>query len=549
MNPRVATHTKVPPESPPDARPSAPPSANRQIARAALTVMLAYIFSQLVGLVAKVLTARSFGTGAGSEAFFAANRFSEILFNLVAGGALGSAFIPTFSTLLAQGERRRAWELASAISNWVVIVLSALAALAAAFAPWVVENILAPGFTDPQLLALTANLLRVQLPSAVIFGLSGLLMGVLNSHQSFLWPALAPSMYQLGWIFGLIFLAPRFGVYGLAWGVVIGSLAHLVVQLPILLRLPERRYRPTLGLRVPQVSEVGRLMAPRLLGVAAVQLNFLVNTRIASTLSPGSLSAISLAFPLMLMPEAAIAQSVATAALPTFSAQVARGEEQEMRHSLATSLRWVLLLAIPAMVGLILLRQPVVALLYQHGAFDALSTQMTAWALLWYGLGLVSHSLVEVLSRAFYALHDTRTPVTVAVIAMGINILLSYALAALFSSLGVLPLGGIALANTVATTLEMSTLLVLMHRRLQGLEGNSILTAVGQACLGTLVMGLFLGVWLGFLGNGGLVPLVLGGVVLGAALYAFALVAFNVREAQAVWLRLLKALPQLALRR
>jgi len=286
--------------------PAQRPAANAQIARAAGTVMAAFIFSNLVGLLAKTLTARVFGTGIESNAFFAANRFSEILFNLVAGGALGSAFIPVFTGLLANEQREKAWKLASGIANLVSLVLVILSALTIIFARQVVRYILAPGFAGEEEL-LTAQLLRVQVLSSFVFGLSGLLMGVLNSHQRFLLPALAPAMYQIGWIIGILLLSPTLGVFGLAWGVVIGSILHLLVQIPWLLRLPGRAYWPSLGLRMPEVREVGRLMAPRLLGVAVVQLNFLINTLLASYQTAGSITAISLAFPLMIMPEAAIA--------------------------------------------------------------------------------------------------------------------------------------------------------------------------------------------------------------------------------------------------
>jgi putative peptidoglycan lipid II flippase len=183
----------------------------------------------------------------------------------------------------------------------------------------------------------------------------------------------------------------------------------------------QRHYILTLGLKIAEVREVARLMAPRLVGVAVVQVNFLLNAYLASLQPEGSYTGISLAFPLMYLPLAVIAQAVATATLPTFSAQVALGKLDEMRSSLAASLRAMLLLVIPASLGLMLLRTPLVAMLYQRGAFMADSTQLVAWALLWYAGGLVFHSLLEVVSRAFYAMHDTRTPVTTGIFAMGLN--------------------------------------------------------------------------------------------------------------------------------
>ena len=464
-----------------------PLKANTQIARAAGTVMAAFIISNLVGLLAKTLTAREFGTGIESNAFFAANRFSEILFNLVAGGALGSAFIPVFTGLLAAEERQKAWKLASSIANLVSIVLVALSLLAFIFAPQVVHYILAPGFS-PENSTLTANLLRVQVISSVIFGLSGLVMGILNSHQRFLLPALAPAMYQFGWIMGIFLLKPSLGIFGLAWGVVIGSLLHLLVQLPLLLRLPYRAYRPSLGLEMPEVREVGKLMAPRLLGVAVVQLNFLINTLLASFQPAGSITALSLAFPLMIMPEAALAQSIAIAALPTFAAQVAKKQFTEMRASLSAAIRVMLLLAIPASIGLILLRRTIVAILYQGNQFSADSTSFVAWALLFYAIGLVGHSIVEILSRAFYALHDTKTPVLIGVGAMSLNLALSFLFTWLFQQLGLMPHGGLALANSTATLIESVILLALMRKRLDGLEENKLLLSFIKALIASAGM-------------------------------------------------------------
>lgn len=513
---------------------SAPSAANRQIARAAGLVMAAFVFSQLAGLARQVLVANAFGTSPAMDAFNAANRVAETLFNLIAGGALGSAFIPTFTALLTQGDEEEAWQLASAVGNWVLLVLSALSALTAVFAPQVVRHILAPGFAaDPQQVALTVRLMRLMLPSSAIFGLSGLVMGILNSKQVFFIPALTPAMYQIGLIFGVLVLAPRMGIYGLAWGVLIGAAGHLLLQVPALLK-QGGRYWPILGVRLESVREVMRLMAPRLLGVAVVQLNFWVNIRLASQMPEGSVTGVTFAFMLMLMPQAAIAQSIATAAMPTLAAQYARQALDEVRASLAASLRGVLLLSIPASVGLMILRQPVVALLYQRGEFTARSTELVAWALLWYAAGLVGHSVMEILARAFYALHDTRTPVMVGAAAMSLNVLFSFAFAALFRRLGWMPHGGLALANSLATALETTGLLLLMRRRLGGLQGREVWGGALKALLAAAVMGLAL--W-GFLMRFGDMPaagVALGGIALGGAMYAGMVVALRVQEVGAV---------------
>ncbi len=503
-------------------------SANRQIARAAATVMFAFVFSQLAGLARRILVASAFGAYVELDAFIAANRVSETLFNLIAGGALGSAFIPTFTAFLAKDDKESAWRLASAIANLVCLSLSLLAVIAFFLAPQIVRYALAPGLAeDPALQALTVNLLRIQLVSAVLFGLSGLVMGILNSHQVFLIPALTPAMYQLGMIFGVLALAPKIGIHGLAWGVVIGAIFHLFLQIPILLK-QKGSYSLSLGLGNPAVGEVLRLMAPRLLGVAVVQLNFWVNAWLASRMTEGSLVGIDYGFSLMLMAQAVIAQSVATAMMPTLAAQYALGRLDDVRSSLAASLRDVLFLSLPASLGLMLLREPIIALLYQRGNFDARSTQLVAWALLWYAAGLVGHCVMEILARAFYALHDTKTPVLVGAAAMSLNVVFSFAFSALFARLGWMPHGGLALANSLATALEMAALLVLLRRRLKGLDGARIAKGLAQAALGTLGMSLVLVVWMQVASSYPVWLVALGGVTVGGAVYGLGVWALRI---------------------
>ena len=496
--------------------------------------MVALILSNLTNLVSLILMGTTFGTEGEMDAFLAANRVSETLFVLMAGGALGSAFIPTFTGLLTQEKRDLAWKLASAVANLVLLALTLAAVLAAIFAQPLVRYVLAPGFAqNPALEALTVSLLRVMLPSAVIFGISGLVMGILNSHQKFFIPALTPALYRLGMIFGVIFLAPQIGIFGLAWGVVIGAILHLVSQIPSLLRL-KGWYLPTLGLNLPEVREVGLLMAPRLFGVAVVQLNFWVNTRLASSMTEGSVTSISWALTIMLMPQAIIAQAVATAALPTLSAQYALGKMGELRASLAASLRGILFLALPAALGLILLRQPIVALMLEYGKFDERSTQMVSWALLWYAVGLVGHCIVEIFSRSFYALHDTKTPVIVGVLVMALNIGLSIFFAAWFERLGWMPHGGLALANSIATGLEAVVLWILMRRRLDGIEGRRISLGAAQATLGAGVMGIALWMWLHLAGTVATWMVALGGVLLGGLIYGMMLSILRVSEIQSL---------------
>lgn len=472
--------------------------SNKQIARAAGTVMIAILLGQITGLARGIVVANTFGASHELDAFFAANRVSETLFLLVAGGALGSAFIPTFTGLLAKAEKDAAWRLAVSVANAVTLTLSILAGLVALFAPQVVRYALAPGLAaDPQLFPLTVSLLRIQLISAVLFGIGGLIVGILNAHQIFLIPALTPALYQLGIIFGALALSPFMGIYGLAWGVVVGSALYFTVQIPSVFKLFANyaaRVKP--DFRDANFIQVIFLMGPRLLGVAVVQLNFWVNTWLASQMAGGSVTGLYYGFSLMIMAQTVIAQSVAIAAMPTFSAQHALGKQEELRGSLAAALRGVMLLALPAAVGLMILRAPLVALLYQRGEFDAHAAEIVAWALLWYAAGLLGHSIMEVLTRAFYAQHDTKTPVIIGSVAMGLNVVFSALFSRWFAALGWMPHGGLALANSLATALEATALFLMMRKRLDGIEGQYLLRGLIPATLSALAMGLALLGWL-----------------------------------------------------
>jgi putative peptidoglycan lipid II flippase len=375
-----------------------------------------------------------------------------------------------------------AWRLASNVGNLLLLGMISLALLAGVLARPLVAHIIAPGFS-PEQQALTVNLMRWMLVSTVIFGVSGLLMGILNSFHHFLLPALAPVFYNLAIILAAWLLAPTMGIYALVVGVVIGASLHLLIQVPGLIR-QKARWTPSLSVADPGVREVLRLMAPRVLGLAIVQINFIVNVFLASHLVAGSISAMNYAWLIMLLPQGIFAQSIATAAFPTFSHQAALGERKAMQHTLGGLFSLLIFLTLPSAAILILLRQPIVALLLQRGAFDAHDTQMTAYALGFFALGLVSHALVEVSARSFYALKDTKTPVIIGVSAMALNVLLSLIL------IKPLAIGGLALANATATTLEMAILLWMLRRKLGGWEERRVFTSLARAAGATLAMGL-----------------------------------------------------------
>ncbi|MEZ4860307.1 MAG: murein biosynthesis integral membrane protein MurJ [Caldilineaceae bacterium] len=509
--------------------------SGRRLAGAALVVMLFFILSRVTGLVREMVIGATFGTSLELDAYLAAFRVPDLLFQLVAGGALGSAFIPTFAGYWARAEEEAAWLLFSRVLTLVTLLLMGIALVAVALATPLVQWVIARGFTPEQQL-LTATLMRWMLLSTIVFGASGLIMGALNATQHFLLPAAAPLFYNLSIIGGAWWLAPRLPrpIDGLVAGVVVGAVAHLLIQLPGLWQ-SGARYRPALSLRDPGVREVMRLMGPRVLGLFFVQMHFLVNTILASGLNTGSLSALNYAWLLMLLPQGIFAQSIATAIFPTFAAQVAVGQVTAMRQSFGQILRTILFLTIPAAVGLYLLRIPLITLLFQRREFTAESTQLVAFALQFYAIGLVAHSVVEIAVRTFYAMHDTWTPVVVGVGAMIINICLSL--------WWVTPLGhgGLALANSTATTMEMGVLLWLLRPMLGGLDGRKLGGALGRQALAALIMAVALWLWLSALQTNNILttlPLwqsTLGSILLAVVAYGGTALLLRSEELQPLW--------------
>lgn len=503
--------------------------ASRRVARAALLVMAFYLLSRVTGLLREAVIAAQFGVGADLDAYLAAFRIPDLLFQLIAGGALGSAFIPVFSSKWARGERQGAWLLFSRVLNLLTGVLVAAAALAALFALPLVERFIAPGFT-PQQQEETAALMRLMLMSTVVFGVSGLAMAALNAVQHFLWPAAAPTLYNLAIMGGALLLGPRMGVYGLAIGVVVGAWGHLLVQLPSLRRYGAS-YTLSWSLRDVGVREVLWLMTPRVLGLLFVQMHFLVNTILASGLDAGSLSALNYAWLVMLLPLGIFAQSLATAAFPTFAAQAAAGESAQMRRTFGQALRTVLFIEVPAAVGLFIFGGALIGVLFERGAFTSEMTLLVAYALRFYAIGLAGHAALEIVVRAFYALHDTWTPVFVGMATMILAIGLS------IWWVGVLGFGGLALASSIAVLLETALLLALLRPRMGGIEGKELAvslarTSVAAACMG-VVLWLFCERLPQLTGAAPLWALVVIGA--GSAALVYAVVAWMLRSPELRW--------------
>jgi putative peptidoglycan lipid II flippase len=458
-------------------------TAGRVLVTASLILTVAALASRLLGWIRLLVIGSQFGASRELDAYFAAFRIPDAIFQLVVAGALSAALIPVFAGYRARGQDREAWLLASSVINLVLIGLAGLSLIMAIFAPIFVP-VVAPGFDAPTT-ELTVRMTRVMLISPVLIGMGAVVTGILNSYQQFTVPAIAPLLYNVAIIAAAIFLAPIMGVEGLAVGVAIGSLAHLAVQVPSLARVGQR-YDLTIGLSHPGVRRVAWLMGPRTLGLAAGQLNFLVSTVLASGLPEGSLTAYNYAFQLSQIPVGVVGVSIAVALFPTLSQDAALGRVSEIRRQVSTAIRILLFVAAPLMAIMIVLREPLTDVFYQYGAFTESASDRTASALLFFAIGLGGHIVVHVLTRTFYAMQDTRTPVTWAVVAVAINVPL---MALLVGPMGV---EGLALALSISAVLEVLGLIWSLRRRIDTLGETAIVRSVGRAALAGTVAALFL---------------------------------------------------------
>lgn len=442
----------------------------------ALIVAGGYLLSRILGLVRDVIISNQFGTSAQLDAFRATFGVIDMIYIVVAGGALGTAFIPVFAGMLSE-QRDAAWRLASAVLNLALLGLVAASLLVGIFAEPIVALTVGSGFDAPTR-ALTVDLLRFTLIQPLLLGIGGLAKATLESFERFGIPALGANLYNLGIIGGAL-LSPWLGVYGLAFGIVVGAALFLIIQIPSLLQLGAH-YTMRAWLDTTGVRQVARLIGPRLFGQAVWQINLIAVASFASLASPGSVAANGYALQLMLLPHGLLALSVGTVIFPQLARLHANGEHTAFREQALSALRAVLFVAIPASAILGVLATPVVRLLFERGAFTAESTALTTQALDFYMFGLAAFTASEILVRTFYAMQDTRTPVAVGCIAVVVNIGLGY----LFLRNGG-GLGGLAFAFSIANTIEALLLAITLGRRIGGFGRD-----FWRACAFMLVSGL-----------------------------------------------------------
>lgn len=517
-------------------------SGRGQVFRAAGLVAALALVSRGLGLLREIVVRNYLGVVTlEATAFEIASRFPETIFLIIAGGAIGSAFIPTFTAYFSRDDEPGGWRLFSAIINLVTLTTTIVSVVVMIFAEDFVTFFYSESIADdPALLVMTVSLMRIMLLSPIIFSVSGIIMAALNARQHFLLPAVAPSVYNIGIIAGGVVGAvvgggdPFYAAAGLAWGTVIGALGHLLVQLPGL-RGRRARYTPLMTLRDPGVVQVLRLMGPRVLGLSFSEVNKFVILFLTDTMALGTLPALSNAFRILIMPQGILGQALGIAAFPTLASLAARSAHREMRGILSDSLRLILFLGLPATVLLMLLAEPYVAILFERGLFDAEATTLVAVALRYYAIGLVALTAIEVIARAFYALSDTMTPV----VAGGLQIIAMWLLSlwfrdTVFPALGLMPLGGLALGFSVSNLIEVGVLLWLLRGKLGGLDGRSLLSGTARMGLASLVMAAAIALTFLVLPAGAVWMRAIAGTLLGGIVYLLACWALRVEEWQRV---------------
>jgi putative peptidoglycan lipid II flippase len=454
----------------------------RTLVRAGVIVTLAYLASRVLGLVRNVVFASSFGLSRDLDAYYAAFRIPDAVFQLVAAGALSSALIPVLTGLFARGEDGEAWRVVSNVLKLMLAGLAALCAVMFLLAPWIVP-LITPGYAGEKL-ELTIRMTRIMLLSPMLLALGAVVTSALNARSQFTAAALAPLLYNLAIIAAAVLLVPAFGVDALAIGVVVGSALLLLAQLPAVARAGFR-FVAGVELNHPATREVLTLVAPRALGLGATQVTFIVNTAFASTLGDGPVAAYNLAFTVLQVPIGVIGLPLGVVLLPAMSRSLALGEPAAFGAMVTRSTRLLLFVMLfLAVVGAVLGRH-VVTLLFDYGRFDDSAVALTAAALTWFLAALPAEAVIVVLARAFYAGHETRTPVLAALVAVAVNVSVSVA------TVGTLGLRGLALGIAAGAWIEVGLLaIVLARRRSEGMDLSGLARAALVFLAGSLLAGL-----------------------------------------------------------
>ncbi|MFC1891467.1 murein biosynthesis integral membrane protein MurJ [Thermodesulfobacteriota bacterium] len=459
-------------------------SEKKQVSRAAGIVGFYTFLSRILGLVRDMVMARYFGAGMLADAFFVAFRIPNLLRRLFAEGSLTIAFIPIFTEYLTKKTKEDAFELARIVFTLLSIILVIVTVLGIFLSPWIVR-IQAPGFGSiGDKYELTVLLTQITFPYIFLISLVALFMGILNSLRHFSAPAAAPIFLNVGIIGAIVWISPHLSqpIVGVAMGVIVGGILQVALQVPWIIKagislmplwIPEH----------PAVKRIGYLMLPAVFGSAIYQFNQFIGTLLASLLPEGSVSWLYYADRLVQFPLGVFAIAISTAALPSLAKQAADNNHNDFQDTLTHSLRLTFFITIPSMAGLIILGRPIIQLFFEGGGFIAHDTLMTSYALIFYSVGLWAFSGTRIIVSAFYALQDTKTPVRIAFAAMVANIILSLLL------MGPLKHGGLALALSLASSIQFCLLAFLIRRKLPTWELRPVFISMGKIVISSVVMG------------------------------------------------------------
>jgi len=527
---------------------SLPLDSRASIAKAAGIIMLGNILSRLLGLVREQVIAAIFGARSATDAFVVASTVPTMVYDLLVSGAISAALIPVFSDYADGEDSAEFSRVVSAVLSMAVAALVLVMAVLLLLAPWLVD-LLGAGF-DQQGKGLVVYLVRLMLPSVLLMGAAGVLTATLYARRSFTLPAFSVAVYNLGIIMGGVLLAERLEVASLVIGVLIGAALQVVIQWPGLRGL---RLRPTLNLSHPGVRSILRLYAPVALGLVISNIGVIIDRHLASQTGEGSMAAMRFATTLVQFPLGLVATATSFAVLPTLSRQAqdkgergiipdsASGAQSSYAATLRMGMKMILLLIVPAAVGLVVLREPIVQLLFQRGAFDRGATALTTLAFLGYSPGIAFAAVDQLLIFAFYARKDTRTPVAVGVMAIAVYLVVALTL--------VRPMGmlGLVLANAAQTISHAVVLLWLLNRAVGGVVDRELGIFVARVMVAAIAMGLACWAFvsaalpLGTTGPG-VALLVMAGTALGSVIYVGGVVLLRVREAWETWAILVRRL-------
>lgn len=457
--------------------------------KAAGFLMAAQMVSRILGFLRESLMAGFFGQSGVTDAYNTAFVLPDLLYWLLVGGVLSAAFIPVFSEFIAKGNEDEGWRVVSSVVNLIFLTLGVLVLLGLFFTPQFIRLVV-PGFA-PENLVLATRLTRILLIQPLFMALSGLTMGVLNSYKIF-WPsALGTVLYNACIIiFGTIFANPAKpeSVSGFAFGVVAGALVSFAVQIPAL-RKVGIRYYPIIDLSHPGVRLIGALAVPIILSYSLNQIQVVVNNNLGSLLFPGSITSVWYSYRLFQLPVGIFALAIAVATFPTMTEQAALKQWVDFRQTLSNAIRMVIFITLPISVGMIVLRFPLIRVLFQHGQFSADDTLTMAIPLFYFSLGISSQAVIQILPRAFYALKDTWTPVILGIISMVVNILAMYVL------IGPLAHGGLAFATTIAAFVNMLLLFYLLRKRLGKMDGWAMFKTSIKSLAASILMAVVIWAW------------------------------------------------------